>query len=158
MTKRGFVTNGSSEYFAEREQKISTQISEARAKIDEINARVAPEIAAITEKRERLRAQLDVLMAARNDLVKHCETATALIGELEKVTAICDIEVPNVDRVLDLLQDDYEKEDTELDQAEKARRRQLSKHERKQQRYELRSARLSLRKKLLFDGENGTEQ
>jgi hypothetical protein len=150
---KGFVTKGSEEYFAEREANINKRIVEAKTNIAAIEARVQAEIAEIVERRDRLRTHLEGFITARNELVGHRQATIKLITELQQVVGVCDAELPTLDRMLDSLETSYETEVDGLNEAEKSRSRQLKKHERAKTRYELRSARLAMRKKLFFGQE-----
>jgi len=150
---KGFVTKGSAEYFAEREKKINARIVEAKSKIDEIESKVRDEIVEITASRELIQQHLSGFVQARNELVQHRSKTIALIESLNSVVSICDTDLPVLDKMLDELEVDYTREDDNLAAAEKSRHRQLNKHVRAKTRYELRSIRLSLRKKLMLGSE-----
>lgn len=145
---RGFVTKGSREYFAEREQRLQGHIDEARTKIDEIETRVRAELIEIGAERDRLRLHLEGFIDARNKLVEHRNRTVDLVSQLQSVIGICDTQLPVLDSMLDELEDDSVATDARMEDAEKSRHRQLSKHERKRTRFELRKTRLGLRKRL----------
>jgi hypothetical protein len=155
MIDRGFTTKGSEQYFADREARITAHIVDAKTKIDEIETRVRAEMVEIGERRDRIRHHLQGFIAARNELVEHREKTVRLVDELHAVIGICDEQLPTLDAMLDELEKDYGTEDVALQGAEQSRARQLKKHERKKTRYELRGARLQLRKTLFLGPQNG---
>lgn len=158
MSDQGFVTKGSEAYFAEREQRLNSKIGEAKTAIDAIEAKVRDEIAEITAKRDKIREHLQGFVTARNALVERRENAASLIADIQGVIAICDTELPALDAMLDELEGGYRTEDSRLEGAETSRHRQLRKHERKKTRFELRAARLQLRKNLFFGSTEPTTE
>lgn len=157
MSDKGFVTKGTAEYFAAREQRIQGHIDEAKSKIDEIETRVRAEITAINQQRDRLRGHLEGFIDARNKLAAERNKTVDLIVQLNAVVSICDADLPVLDSMLDELENETIAADNKLADAEKSRHRQLNKHERKKTRYELRKTRLDLRRRLVAGaGEPGT--
>jgi hypothetical protein len=150
-------TKGSEEYFAEREAKITAHINDAKTKIEEIEGRVRGEITAIQEQRDKIRMHLEGFIAARNGIVTHRERTIELIDELNKIVLICNSQLPALDEMLDTLENRAQSEDQALEGAENSRHRQLHKHERKKTRFELRQARLKLRKDMFYASKGSNE-
>lgn len=157
MSDTGFVTKGSEQYFAEREQKIQAHIDDAKSKIAEIENRMRAEIEEIKNKREMLRKHLSGFIDARNDLVRHRAKTIQLIVELENTVKVVDDQLPTLDEMLTVLEKDYRREDYALDEAEGSRTKQLKKYERKKARYEGRQVRLELRKNIFLRDSKKTE-
>lgn len=149
------VTKGTPEYFAEREKRMQGHIDTAKAKIDEIEAKVRAEIDEITAQRNTLRRHLEGFLNARDALVASREKTEKLIDALGAIIVVCDAELPQLDSLLSQLDGDYAQADTKLDETEKGKRRQLHKHERTKTKYELRKVRLDLRRRLTL-GEQPT--
>ncbi len=148
MSDKGFVTKGSSEYFAEREQRMQAHIDEAKANIDKIETKVRAEIAEINTQRERLREHLAGFIDARNMLAAHRNKTVDLVAQLEAVIRICDADLPVLDSMLDELESETAAADKKFADTEEGKTRQLKKHVRKKAKYELRKTRLDLRRKL----------
>jgi len=146
MSKTGFVTKGTTEYFAEREQRMQAHIDGAKAKIDEIEAKVTAEITEINAQRDRLHTHLAGFIDARNQLVAHRNKTVDLVTQLQAVVSICDNELPVLDAMLDGLETDTIAADAKLVEAEKSKSRQLNKHVRTRRKYEMRKSRLDLRR------------
>lgn len=145
---RGFVTKGSTEYFAEREKRMQAHIDEAKSNIDKIETKVRAEITEINVERDKLRTHLAGFIDARNALAAHRNTTVDLIAQLNAVVTICDADLPMLDSMLDELEGEAMAADNKLAETEKGKERQLKKHVRKKSKYELRKTRLDLRKKL----------
>ncbi len=148
MSERGFVTKGSTEYFAEREKRMQAHIDEAKTNIDKIETKVRAEIAEINVQRERLHTHLGGFIDARNALASHRNTTVELVLQLEAVIKICDADLPVLDSMLDELEGETMAADKKLADTEEGKTRQLKKHVRKKAKYELRKTRLDLRRKL----------
>ncbi len=148
-SERGFVTKGSPEYFAERERRMQAHIDEAKTNIFAIETKVRAEITEINVQRDKLREHLAGFIEARNQLAEHRNKTADLVVQLEAVMGICDANLPVLDNMLNELEDEAVAADRKLEDTEKGKTRQLSKHVRKKTKYELRKCRLDLRKKIV---------
>lgn len=146
-TEKLFITKGTPEYFAEREARLQAHIDNAKTQIESIEGRCRAELVELAGIRDRIQEHLQGFVNARNELVKHREETLVLISSLKSLVNVCETELPEVDKLLDGLEIDYNRTDHNLADKEETRRKQLNKHERVKARFELRSAHLALRKK-----------
>lgn len=150
QVKKSFVTNGSVEYFAEREKRLKARLKASTDAIDGIEEKMRDDLREVHKLRLELSEKLMDINGILGTLQSKRESMALDIQSLYKTIALLETDIPQVSKMVEQLEKCHNDADLSLAELEKSKRRQLHKHERSKDKYEQRAERLRLRRDLIL--------